>query len=128
LANHELLPIERMALGGANNIRGYHENTYIRDNGYWASIEYHYPVLGEPSNRKQQSLQIVPFYDIGNGWNKGERGTDDVLSSIGIGFIWQYKQISANLFVAHALKNINYQNNYNLQDDGIHFELKAKLF
>jgi hemolysin activation/secretion protein len=64
-----LLPLERMAVGGVNTVRGYRENELVRDEGFTSSLEFHYPILGGESEAKH-SLTILPFMDYGGGWNQ----------------------------------------------------------
>jgi len=128
LSNDKLLPMERFAVGGPTTVRGYRENSYVRDNGFWSSIEYRYPVFGDPDDKKKDSLQLAPFVDFGNGWNKGERDNDSMLSSVGLGFLWKSQRFTAELYLAHGFKNLDNPNEYNWQDDGISFKLSANIY
>jgi len=128
LSNDVLLPMERFGIGGANTVRGYRENSYVRDNGFWSSIEYRFPIFGEPGNRKISSLQLAPFIDFGNGWNKNEWDSTNMLSSVGLGFLWNYHDYSAELYLAHGFKNLDNPNDYNWQDDGISFKFSSNLY
>jgi hemolysin activation/secretion protein len=119
-----ILPLERFSVGGARSVRGYRENTYVRDKGISASGEYRYPLLDDNSNTESSkySLELAGFVDVGTGWNRGHWNSDDILSSAGVGLLWHYQQVSANLYLARAFKNLDYTGEYNLQDDGIHFD------
>lgn len=128
LSNDELLPMERFAVGGATTVRGYRENSYVRDNGFWSSIEYRYPLMGDPDDKKKNSLQLAPFIDLGNGWNKGEWESDNMLSSVGLGFLWKSRRFSAELYLAHGFKNLSNPNEYNWQDDGITFKISTNIY
>jgi len=128
LSNDKLLPMERFAVGGPTTVRGYRENSYVRDNGFWSSIEYRYPIFGDPDDKKKDSLQLAPFFDFGNGWNKGEWDSDNMLSSAGLGLLWKSRRFSAELYLAHGFKNLSNPNEYNWQDDGITFKLSANIY
>jgi len=128
LSNQELLPLERFAVGGPSTVRGYRENSYVRDNGFWSSIEYRYPIYGDPDDKKKNSLQLAPFFDFGNGWNKNDWDKDTMLSSAGLGLLWKSQRFSAELYLAHGFKNLTNPNEYNWQDDGISFKLSANIY
>ena len=48
LANDPLLPMEKCALGGLETVRGYPENTLVRDECFVASLEFRVPVYQLP--------------------------------------------------------------------------------
>lgn len=52
LANQPLLPMEKCALGGMNTVRGYPENTLVRDQCFNASLEFRVPVYQLPLKEK----------------------------------------------------------------------------
>ncbi|MFT3817812.1 MAG: ShlB/FhaC/HecB family hemolysin secretion/activation protein [Rubrivivax sp.] len=58
-----LVPLEQMAIGGRQTVRGYRENTLVRDNAWSASVEYHRPVWRSDEHRA--ALKLVPFVDAG---------------------------------------------------------------
>ena len=45
LANKPLLTLEQIALGGRYTVRGYPQNTLVRDNAFLASIEARIPIV-----------------------------------------------------------------------------------
>ena len=83
LSNDPLLPQERMSIGGIHSVRGYRENELVRDQGYYGSLEFHYPVIGQVGGDGHH-LILIPFMDYGAAWNKNE--TSDHLHSVGISF------------------------------------------
>jgi len=125
LANDHLLPLEQIAIGGPNSVRGYRSNQFIRDNGYDTSIEYRHPLSGNPFNRKQNSIQLAVFVDAGSAWNKGDSHSDNMISSAGMGLLWRYGKFNAQLYWAHAFEKVTTSPEYYLQDDGISFRLSA---
>jgi hemolysin activation/secretion protein len=127
LSSDELLPLERIAIGGATTVRGYRENQLVRDEGYAFSAEMRYPVWGQPSNPEGTSTEFAVFADSGAAWNKGQRDDADYLSSLGIGLREHWWRIFAELYVAHALNEVHEPPTYNLQDDGIHFQATVRI-
>lgn len=129
-----LLPLERFSLGGKYTIRGYRENEAVRDEGYAISIELRYP-LWLQKEKKGQQLRIVPFFDYGQVWNK--RNVLEVpdnfqdtktLYSAGVGLTWQWQQFSAEFYWAKALNSPeSVLQEYDLQDNGIHFQIQLQL-
>src|SRR5207244_2732515 len=84
VANNRLFPLEQIPVGGRYSVRGYRENTLIRDNAFLASIETRFPLMryatGEPL------LQFAQFVDFGRAWNTRVPTPDpDTLASVGLG-------------------------------------------
>lgn len=126
LASESLLPLERFALGGINTVRGYRQNELVRDEGYALSIEFRVP-LWQQSTKNGHDLRLIPFFDYGQAWNHHQESK--TLYSVGIGFKWNWKQIGAEFYWAHALNNSDVVNQeHDVQDDGIHFQLQTRLF
>jgi hemolysin activation/secretion protein len=135
LSNDALLPIERLSIGGAESVRGYRKNTLIRDSGVVTSLEARVPVFRLPiPGLSQQAedgiVQIAPFADYGYGWNKaGETFGPDHIYSVGIGLRWQPSpRLQAQVYYGHALHDANRQDSGGLQDNGVYFQIVAKLF
>jgi hemolysin activation/secretion protein len=130
LSDSPLLPLERMAVGGRNSVRGYRENQLVRDNGYTTSVELHFPLLGEA--KAKYRFDLVPFFDSGAAWNNP--GTPDVntaaqnLYSAGVGFQFQIPHFNGEFFWAHRLEDQSFRQHGNLQDDGIHFQTRLDAF
>jgi hemolysin activation/secretion protein len=128
LSNEPLLPLERVAVGGVNTVRGYRENTLVRDQGYSLSAEFHYPLLGGGDSRSNYSLNLIPFFDWGQGWNHYDSNGTETLYSVGIGLNGRYKQLNTDFYYGHALKRPSFRTANDLQDDGIHFQLRVDVF
>jgi hemolysin activation/secretion protein len=130
-----LLPVEQIAIGGLNTVRGYRKNQLVVDNGWVASAELHIPLAQIEIPRVAQDpndgvLQLRPFFDAGGGWNNETPDPDpDELYGIGAGLYWQLNQrLAARLDYALPLKNIDTPDNNDLQDIAIYFELTAALY
>lgn len=129
-AKEDLLPLEKFSVGGASTVRGYRENQMTRDNGLVTSIEWRVPITKLPipgisKNADDGVLQIAPFFDYGRAWNAdAETPEPDNISSVGLGLRWMPSQrVNAILYWGHALRDVGEQQDDDIQDDGIHFEL-----
>jgi hemolysin activation/secretion protein len=111
-------------------VRGYRENTLVRDNGYSSTAELHFPLLGD--NRAKYRFDLVPFFDYGAAWNNVDttpiKPTTQNLYSTGIGFQFQVPHFGGEFFWAHRLKNQTFSQHGNLQDEGIHFQVRLDAF
>ena len=124
VSNSSLLPIEQIAVGGVNTVRGYRENELVRDEGFSNSVEFHYPLFGEPNAK--QVLSLVPFVDYGGAWNRNQSAR--YLLSTGLGLNWKFDQFNAEFYWAHKLNTPEINQHHDLQDEGIHFQLKLDAF
>jgi hemolysin activation/secretion protein len=121
LANDPLLGLEQIAVGGRWTVRGYRENTLIRDSAVISSLEWRIPILRDV--RGVSRLELRPFVDWSHSWNhdRAELGPRELFST-GVGVHWAPRAgIEAELYWGEALNNIDYPGGYDLQDDGIHF-------
>jgi hemolysin activation/secretion protein len=124
VSNSSLLPIEQIAVGGINTVRGYRENELVRDEGFSNSVEFHYPLFGEPNAK--QVLSLVPFVDYGGAWNRNQSAR--YLLSTGLGLNWKFDKVNAEFYWAHKLNAPEINQHHDLQDEGIHFQLKLDAF
>jgi len=115
-AMDSLVGSEKFSLGGVATVRGYRENSVVRDNGFLFSSEW---IQKTPFN----GTFITAFVDYGVGWNKEINTDKDHLLSMGGGVAWQkMKSINTELFVGIPL--LQRPDEFkNLQDFGIHFSL-----
>jgi hemolysin activation/secretion protein len=82
-----LLTLEQVSIGGRFTVRGYRENTLVRDNAFLASVELRVPLLR--NSRWADYLELAPFFDYGRGWNAVGSTPDPIdISSVGIGLRW----------------------------------------
>ena len=116
-----LVPMEQMAIGGRQTVRGWRENSRVRDNAQAFSIELHWP-LRRAEGGIGPTLTLVPFVDAGTAWNVGE--AQQHLSSAGLGIQVSWSGIDAELFVGHPLNTRDPASRGNAQDHGIHFLLR----
>jgi hemolysin activation/secretion protein len=130
ISDDPLLPLERMAVGGRNTVRGYRENQLVRDNGYAASTELHIHLVGD--NQAKYRFDLVPFFDFGAAWNNSDSTTTKQITqhiySAGIGFQFRMHRFSSEFFWAHRLEGKSPKQHGDLQDQGIHFQARLDAF
>jgi hemolysin activation/secretion protein len=129
LSNDHLFPLEQIAVGGRYSVRGYREFTLIRDNAAIGTIELRVPVYTTKAGI--DTLFIVPFFDIGHGWDTTVPTPDTppkTLASLGLGAIWNFWRGSR--FEIYWGKQLNHfdTNRGNLQDHGVHLQLVVEAF
>lgn len=124
LTGDSLLSLEKFSIGGVETVRGYPQNQLVTDNGVIGSVEVRIPIT-----RNATALQVVPFFDIGTGWNnRGSNPNPQTLASLGLGLRWQPSQaFSARLDYGIPLIKIN-NNADSLQDNGLYFSLRYQPF
>jgi hemolysin activation/secretion protein len=87
LTTDPLLPLEQIAVGGRFSVRGYRENTLVRDNGLIGSLEARIPLVR--NTRWAELVQLIPFVDAGWGWNQRvATPAPRTLASLGLGVRW----------------------------------------
>ncbi len=134
LANKSLLPLEQISVGGRYSVRGYRENTLVRDNAFIASLESRIPLI---RNRPLADfLEFCQFADFGSGWNTDlptprPRG----IGSVGLGLRWgatlRYPFLwrpQFELYWGVPLRHVDHPGKWNLQDSGIHFRFLIAAF
>ncbi|WP_083385698.1 ShlB/FhaC/HecB family hemolysin secretion/activation protein [Methylomonas sp. LWB] len=132
LADKPLLNLERYALGGAYTVRGYRENTYVRDNGFNVGAEVKYPLYLDVGGR--DGLHLVPFIQYGGAWDSptatNARPSTHYLYSAGIGLQWQFRGLTTEFYWAHAFTPVpnRQRSSHSIQDDGIHFRVNFNVF
>jgi hemolysin activation/secretion protein len=133
LTTEPLLPLEQMAIGGRFSVRGYRENTMVRDHGLIVSLEGRIPLV--ENRRWAEFVQLVPFVDFGRGWNRMV-GTPEPtnLASIGLGLQWSATwrtlvplRASFEGFWGYKLLDVETSGG-NLQDKGVHLQFVLSAF
>lgn len=115
-----LLPLEQFSIGGIDTVRGYRENQLVRDNGVVSSLELRVPVI-QISGR--DVLTLVPFTDVGYGWNKKNIPEAELLSTVGVGLVFTpTDNITARIYYGCPFKHFD-QPQHDLQDVSVHFDV-----
>ena len=128
VANDRLFPLEQMPVGGRFSVRGYRENTLVRDDAVLASFESRFPLLQFPSG--EDRLQFAQFVDFGHAWNaKGETPDPQTLASVGVGLRWSILPQERARFEVYWGQQLNHVRGGedNLQDYGIHLQLVVQV-
>ena len=123
--DERLLAIDGMAIGGVYTVRGYRENTLVRDRGVVFTAEFEYPLRLRNTAAR---VALVPFCDYGAGEDTGMSA--DELSSCGLALRAAWRGLSLDLAVG---KRIGYPDfvdieKDDLQDYGIHVEVRYDFF
>lgn len=133
IANDRLFPLEQYAMGGRFTVRGYRENTLVRDNAFLFSAESRVPIW--PSKLGDETVQFAPFVDVGRSWNAKDSTPDPkTIASIGAGLRFTFRQTSipffknayANIYWGQQLNHVE-DRNQNLQDHGLHFQVLVEV-
>ncbi len=126
-ADRPLVALEQFSLGGAFNVRGYRQDTFLADNGFYASTELRTSILRIP--KWKATLQLVPFVDFGAVWNTDNvRFDKNTLVSVGAGLRLQVADfLAARVDWGIPLVDIDNQGD-TLQEDGVYFSLELKPF
>ena len=129
LSSDSLLPVERLAMGGATTVRGYRENLLVRDEGVIAGLELRVPVFMNQAGESRVGLTFVPFVDYGWAKDKAigsipglENPDGEDIASIGGGLIWNWWQwFYVEAYYGYALTDEDSESQESsLQEDGIH--------
>jgi hemolysin activation/secretion protein len=133
-----LLSLEKLAIGGANTVRGYPENLLVRDNGLAVTTELQIPLFGR-TGPSPLAVGLAPFIDVGASWDDEDtdpgskvRDSDDkrYIASVGLGVRWNpIPGLDAQVFWgADVADNFDGDDprdlrERDLQDDGVHFSI-----
>ena len=122
--DQSVVSMEQFSLGGMNTIRGYRENQLIRDNAVLISPELRIPVYKDRYGKAL--VYLIPFFDYGTGWNtEGPRDRETIYSA-GLGATYNpTDHINLAVYWGHAFKEFDIPNDDDLQDYGIHFQLRV---
>ena len=126
LTNSPLPAPEQYSIGGAHSVRGYRENQLVRDMGYQGSLELKLPL---PSGKRGRRLTVVPFIDVGGGWNHVDGGMDnahETIVSAGVGIQASFlDRLNASVFWGHRFADFGALADGDLQDSGVHFRVSC---
>lgn len=115
-----LTSIEQMPIGGPNSVRAYATSEYLRDKGYFTSLEWLIRAPGFSdwhafgNKRWGEVFQVAIFADYAEGWLNDPLVSDTEyvsLSGVGVGLRFNYKTISARFEFASPLSEEEPTNN-----------------
>lgn len=124
-SNNPLLPLEKIAIGGVATVRGYRENYRVTDEGFSFSLELRYPLFDTTALGRAHRLSLVPFFDLGRAWDKGQGA--ETIYSVGLGFNWELRPLFLDFYYGHALTSRVPDTHDDIQDDGLHFQVRMDL-
>ncbi|MEH2198536.1 ShlB/FhaC/HecB family hemolysin secretion/activation protein [Nostoc sp.] len=124
LTPDSLLSLEKISIGGVDTVRGYRQNQIVADNGVVGGVEVRIPLTSNV-----QTLQLIPFVDIGTAWNNRAINADpQTIASLGLGLNWQ----PLNGLVLRADYGIPFMGTSDrgtsLQDNGFSFSVRYQPF
>ena len=133
LAANPLLVLEQLAVGGRYSVRGYRENTLVRDNAFLTSLEARVPLVRNVPGADY--LELAPFVDYGRAWQTKHRTLDPQdIASVGIGLRWAASipflvplRPQLEVYWGHALRDVKTSGG-NLQDKGVHLQFVLGAF
>lgn len=129
LSNNRLFPLEQIPVGGRFSVRGYRENTLVRDNAFLASLESRIPLLKFASG--EDMVQFAQFVDVGRSWlSRTSTPAPETLASVGLGIRWNVlprERARFELYWGVPLNHVPHPSG-NLQDYGIHLQAVVQAF
>jgi hemolysin activation/secretion protein len=124
LSNNRLFPLEQIPVGGRFSVRGYRENTLVRDNGFLASFESRIPLFKFAGG--EDMVQFAQFIDVGRAWvSRDSTPAPETLASVGLGIRWNVlprDRARFELYWGVPLNHVPHPSG-NLQDHGIHLQV-----
>jgi hemolysin activation/secretion protein len=129
LSDQHLFPLEQLPVGGRYSVRGYRENSLVRDNGLLSSLEIRIPLYR--SIRGEDILQLAPFLDYGRAWNSHfDTPSPRYLASAGVGLRWNIlpqDQARCEVYWGQQLNHFD-TGHGNLQDHGVHIQVVGQVY
>jgi len=122
-ADDPLFGLEQFPVGGRWTVRGYRENTLIRDNAVVASAEWRIPLVRDA--RGISRFEVRPFFDWSYSDNRDREDLRrNTLSSVGLGLYWApVDALQAEVYWGEPLQTVDYPGHDELQDNGISFRV-----
>lgn len=124
LTPDSLLSLEKISIGGVDTVRGYGQNQLVADNGVVGGVE-----VGIPLTSNVETLQLIPFFDIGTVWNnRGSNPDPQTLASLGVALNWQpFNGLVLRADYGIPLIGTSDRGN-SLQDNGFNFLVRYQPF
>ncbi|MBD2559720.1 MULTISPECIES: ShlB/FhaC/HecB family hemolysin secretion/activation protein [Nostoc] len=124
LTPDSLLSLEKISIGGVDTVRGYNQNQIVADNGVVGGVEVRIPLASNV-----ETLQLIPFFDIGTAWNnRGVNADPQTIASLGLGLNWQpFNGLVLRADYGIPLMGTSDRGN-SLQDNGFNFSVRYQPF
>jgi len=132
-ADSPLLSLEQVSIGGRYSVRGYRENTMLRDRAVLTSFETRLPVISNTA--WADYLELAQFIDFGKGWLVNLKTPDPKdISSVGVGVRWALSFLrpipirpAFEMYYGYRLRKVVNPEN-SLQDHGFHLQFALEFF
>jgi hemolysin activation/secretion protein len=126
LSGDSLVPLEQFGLGGQMTVRGFRQDALLTDSGALLSAEFRLPIA---RSSKLGTLQLVPFVDVGTGWNlSSATPSPSTLVGAGLGLLWKAgDRVNARLDWGIPLTSLK-GDRRSLQENGVYFSVNYTLF
>ena len=127
LSERPLVSLEQFSAGGAISVRGYRQDRILGDNGLFLSAELRNTLWQVP--QWDLRFQVNPFFDFARVWNSDDLLLEtNTLASLGVGLqLLVRDNFAARLDWGIPLIDDG-ESGDSLQENGIHFSIKANLF
>jgi hemolysin activation/secretion protein len=133
MSNDPLLSIEQISVGGRFSVRGYRENTMLRDKALITSLETRVPLIQNAFGLDY--VELAQFVDFGRGWSSEQKTPDPQdISSVGVGIrlgltsLWPVRlRPQFEMYWGHRLRTVD-KPGTRLQDHGIHLQFILGVF
>ncbi|ERN42116.1 hemolysin activation/secretion protein [Rubidibacter lacunae KORDI 51-2] len=128
LSDRPLVSLEQFSVGGWQSVRGYRQDFLLTDNGALITSEVRLPIFR--ARNINGVLQIVPFVDVGSGWNNNSIPDPDpgTLVGIGAGLLWQQGD-RWFMRVDYGIPLVDDEmDGDTLQEDGVYFSIVVSPF
>ncbi|MEH1938789.1 MAG: ShlB/FhaC/HecB family hemolysin secretion/activation protein [Nostoc sp.] len=124
LTPDSLLSLEKISIGGVDTVRGYNQNQFVADNGVIGGVEVRIPLASNV-----ETLQLIPFFDIGTAWNNRDiNGDVQTIASLGLGLNWQpFRGLILRADYGVPLVGTSDRGS-SLQDNGFNFSVRYQPF
>jgi hemolysin activation/secretion protein len=143
LTPESLLPSQQFTIGGAQSVRGFRQNQRSGDNGFRLLLEDRIMVYQEKnkeagtdesraaSSKLGQTVQLVPFFNIGKVWNRSDNPNllprQNLLIGGGLGLLFEQPTDNGALTIrvdyGASFLRLDDRGN-NAQDNGIYFSVR----
>ena len=128
-----LLSLEQVSIGGRYSVRGYRENTMLRDRAVLTSFETRLPVI--QNTAWADYLELAQFVDFGKGWDVNLKTPDPKdIASVGVGLRWALTFLRPipirpqfEMYWGYRLRKVFNPEN-SLQDHGFHLQFGIGFF
>lgn len=119
---------EKYSLGGMDSVRGYRKDQYVRDTGWFGSIEYRHTVarwaLREGAGPGEGAIRAAAFFDVGQARDHDSPVPNPrPIASVGPGLRWEpVPGFDAQVYYGWALRDVATPTR-TLQDRGWHLRV-----